>query len=199
MAHTTARTVSANITLSLDGFVAGPGGDMSWLIETALHEQCASGFAGYWRGVDTVLLGRTNYEGFHGFWPAVAEDPAADPRSRDFSRWFDTVEKVVVSRTLTEATWTNARVTDDLEGEVRALRETPGRGIAVFSSVSVLRALLAADLLDELRITRVPAILGEGQPFLEGPLPASTWSLESLQTIPTGAVVSVLRRRGGEQ
>lgn len=102
------RTVSATITLSLDGFAAGPGGDMSWLLETALHEQCASGFAGWYRGVDTVLLGRTNDEGFHGFWPAVADDPAddpaADPRSRAFSRWFDAVEKVVVSRTLDEAT-----------------------------------------------------------------------------------------------
>jgi dihydrofolate reductase len=188
------RTVSANITLSLDGFVAGPGDDMSWLIETALHEQCAAGFAGYWRGVDTVLLGRTNYEGFHGFWPAVADDPAADARSRDFSRWFDDVEKVVFSRTLETAPWVNSRVSRELESEVRALRGTPGRTVAVFSSASLIRALLAADLLDELRITRVPAILGEGRPFLEGSLPRSTWSAESVQTIPTGAVVTTLRK-----
>jgi dihydrofolate reductase len=189
------RTVSANITLSLDGYAAGPGGDMSWLVETALHEQCASGFAGFYRGVDTVLLGRTNYEGFHGFWPAVADDPAADPRSRDLSRWFDAVEKVVVSRTLDTATWTNSRVTDDLEGTVRTLRTGAGRGIAVMSSVSVIRALLAAELLDELRITRVPAILGEGLALFDGPLPRSTWTLESVATIPTGATVSILRRR----
>ncbi|MEJ2860173.1 dihydrofolate reductase family protein [Actinomycetospora flava] len=189
------RTVSANITLSLDGFVAGPEGDMSWLVETAVHEQCASGFAGWWRGVDTVLLGRTNYEGFHGYWPAVADDPAADPRSRELSRFLNGVEKVVVSRTLTEATWSNARVVRDLEAEVRALREADGGTVAVFSSVSLIRALLAAELLDELRITRVPAVLGEGQRFLEGSLPRSTWSLESLQTIPTGAIVSLLRRR----
>jgi dihydrofolate reductase len=199
MSDTTARTVSANITLSLDGFVAGPGGDMSWLVETALHEQCASGFAGYWHGVDTVVLGRGNYEGFHGYWPPVADDPTADDRSRDFARWFDAVEKVVVSRTLTEATWTNSWIARDLEATVRALRETSGRGISATSSPSIIRSLLAADLLDELRITRVPAILGEGQPFLEGALPASTWALESLQTIPTGAIVSHLRRRGGEQ
>lgn len=189
------RTVTANITLSLDGYATGPGGDMSWLIETALHEQCASGFAGFYRDVDTILLGRTNYEGFHGFWPAVADDPAADPRSRDFSRWFDDVEKVVVSRTLTEAAWSNARVAHDLEAEVRALREAPGRNIAVLSSVSVIRALLAADLLDELRLIRVPAILGAGLPMFDGPLPASTWSTESVATIPTGAVVTHHRRR----
>jgi dihydrofolate reductase len=189
------RTVSANITLSLDGFAAGPGGDMSWLIETALHEQCAAGFAGWYRGVDTAILGRTNYEGFHGFWPAVADDPNADERSRAFSRWFDAVEKVVVSRTLDEATWTNARVVRDLGATVRELRDGEGGTAAVLSSVSVIRALLAADLLDELRITRVPAVLGEGLPFLDGPLPRSTWALEAVQTIPTGAVVSVLRRR----
>lgn len=189
------RTVSANITLSLDGFAAGPGGDMSWLVESAVHEECAAGFAGWYRGIDTVLLGRTNYEGFHGFWPAVADDPDADPRSRDLARWLDAVEKVVVSRTLDEATWTNTRIVRDLEAGVRELRETPGRGIAVLSSVSVIRALLAADLLDELRIGRVPAILGEGLPFLDGALPASTWTLASIQTIPTGAVVSRLRRR----
>ena len=137
------RTVSANITVSLDGFVAGPGDDMSWLID--------------------------------GYWPAVADNPAADARSRELSRYLDAVEKVVVSRTLTEATWSNARVARDLEAEVRAL--------------------LAADLLDELRVTRVPAILGQGRPFLAGALPRSSWSLESLQTIPTGAIVSLLRRR----
>ncbi|GAA4862636.1 dihydrofolate reductase family protein [Actinomycetospora straminea] len=189
------RTISANVTLSLDGFAAGPGGDMSWLVETALHEQCASGFAGYCRGVDTVLLGRTNYEGFHGFWPAVADDPAADARSRALSRWLDAVEKVVVSRTLDEATWTNARVVRDLEATVATLRAGDGQSVAVLSSVSVIQALLAADLLDELRITRVPAILGEGLPFRADGLPRSSWALESLQTIPTGAVVSVLRRR----
>ncbi|MHC1563213.1 dihydrofolate reductase family protein [Actinomycetospora sp. C-140] len=189
------RTVSANITLSLDGFAAGPGGDMSWLVETALHEQCAAGFAGYYRGVETVLLGRTNYEGFHGFWPAVADDPAADARSRDFSRWFDAVEKVVFSRTLAEATWTNARVASDLEATVEALRETGGRTISVFSSISVMQALLAADLLDELRITRVPTVLGEGVPFWTAAVARSAWALDSLQTIPTGAVVSLLRRR----
>jgi dihydrofolate reductase len=189
------RTVSANITLSLDGFAAGPGGDMSWLVESAVHEECAAGFAGWYRGIDTVLLGRTNYEGFHGYWPAVADDPDADPRSRDLARWLDAVEKVVVSRTLDEATWSNTRIVRDLEAGVRELRETPGRGIAVLSSVSVIRALLAADLLDELRIGRVPAILGEGLPFLDGALPASTWTLASIQTIPTGAVVSRLHRR----
>jgi dihydrofolate reductase len=189
------RTVSANITLSLDGFAAGPGNDMSWLLETALDERCAAGFAGYYRGVDTVLLGRTNYEGFHGWWPAVADDPAADPRSRDVSRWFDAVEKVVFSRTLTDATWSNARVARDPGTTVEELRAAPGRTISVFSSISIIRTLLAADLLDELRITRIPTVLGAGVPFWDGALPRSTWTTEEIQTIPTGAVVSLLRRR----
>ena len=189
------RTVSANITLSLDGYAAGPGGDMSWLIESAVHEQSASGFAGFCAGIDTVLLGRTNYEGFHGYWPPVADDPAADPRDRDLARWLDAVEKVVVSRTLDEATWQNSRVVRDLEATVRELRAGPGRGVLVSNSVSVIRALLTAELLDELRITHVPAVLGAGLRLFDGPLPASTWTLESVATIPTGAIVTHHRRR----
>jgi dihydrofolate reductase len=79
-----------------------------------------SHFAGVWRGADTVLLGRNNYEGFFGYWSAVAADPASAPRDRDMAQWLDDEEKVVFSRTLTEAPWQNSRISRDLEGEVRA-------------------------------------------------------------------------------
>ncbi|MDF2975464.1 MAG: deaminase [Actinomycetospora sp.] len=147
------RTVSATITLSLDGYAADPGGDMSWLVESAVHEQSASGFAGFCAGIDTV------------------------------------------SRTLEEATWQHSRVVRDLETTVRELRAGPGRGVLVSDSVSVIRALLTTELLDELRITHVPAILGAGLRLFDGPLPASTWTLESVATIPTGATVTHHRRR----
>ncbi len=191
------RRVVAEMTTSLDGFVAGPGGDMSWLVETALDVRCASAFEGFYRGTDTVVLGRRNYEGFHGYWPPVADDPEADPRSRDLSRWLTAVDKVVVSRTITTAAWANTRVTADLEGEVTALRDGPGRDIAVLGSVSVVGGLLRAGLLDELRLTVVPALLGDGLRLFEGAIPPSTWELLSLATVPTGAVIGHYRRRTG--
>lgn len=115
------RKAVANVTVSMDGFASDRDGGMGWLVEYAVHEQTAAYFEGIWRGASTALLGRTNYEGFFGFWPAVARDPHASARDRDFATWFDAVEKVVFSRSLTSADWQNARVATDPEAEVRAL------------------------------------------------------------------------------
>lgn len=116
------RKIVAFVNLSMDGFSAGPGGDMAWLVEHALHEQMASYFEGIWRGASTALMGRTNYEGSFQVWPPVAEDPNSAARDRDFATWLDGVEKVVVSRTLKSAEWHNARVASDLGAEALALK-----------------------------------------------------------------------------
>ncbi|MFD9739019.1 dihydrofolate reductase family protein [Umezawaea sp. NPDC059074] len=189
------RKLIANVTLSIDGFSAGPGGDMSWLVEHSVHDQMTTYFAGVWSGADTVLLGRNNYEGFHGFWPSVAADPNGAGRAHDMAVWLDRVEKVVFSTTLTDAPWQNSRVVkEDLEGEVRQLKALPGRDIIVLSSASVIRALLKADLVDELRVHLTPAILGEGLRFFGDGIPASAWVLDGANTMATGSVSLTYRR-----
>lgn len=125
----------AHVTVSMDGRTAGPRGDLGWLIEHAIDDQTRAHFEGVWRGVDSVLLGRVNYEGVHGFWPAVATNPDSNPRDRDMAQWLDSVEKVVFSRTLTDVTWGNARLaTRELEEEVRALTAAEGRDMLVLTS-----------------------------------------------------------------
>ena len=70
------------ITLSIDGFAAGPGSDMSRIAAHAGDEEMMAYSEGIWRGVSTAVMGRTNYEGFFGYWPPVAKDPASTPRNR---------------------------------------------------------------------------------------------------------------------
>jgi dihydrofolate reductase len=137
----------------------------------------------------TVLLGRKNYEGFGGFWPAVAKDENAAPQDRTFAQWLNSVEKVVFSTTLTEAPWQNSRIAGaDPAGEVRKLREQPGGDIVVLASVSVIRALLEADQVDRLSITLCPEIVGGGRRLLDDGLPAGSWSLTDLSTTESGAI-----------
>ncbi|AXB44646.1 dihydrofolate reductase family protein [Amycolatopsis albispora] len=197
MSHS--RKVVAQVHVSIDGYSAGSPDDgmggMAFLQDHASHEQSATYFEGVWRGADTAIMGRTNYEGFHGFWPSVVHSPDASPRDRDLATWLDTVEKVVFSTTLEKADWQNARVAkQDLETEVRELKAAPGRDILVLNSASIIRALVAADLLDELRITIVPALLGGGLRLFEGNPPYSTWRLGGVCTLPTGAVVLTYER-----
>ncbi|OZM72755.1 deaminase [Amycolatopsis antarctica] len=189
MSTDSTRTLIVNATVSIDGFSAGPGGDMSWLSAHAAHERMSTYFEGVWRGVDTALLGRVNYEGFHGYWPSVAEDESAPARDRDLARWMNSVAKVVFSRTLTEATWRNARIAgQDPVTEVRELKRAPGRDIIVLSSASLIRTLLAADLVDELRLQVIPELLGDGLRLFDGGLPASSWTTTGTATLSTGAI-----------
>jgi dihydrofolate reductase len=91
------RTVVANISLSLDGRTAGTGGeyDMGWIVPHAITNGARDHMIAVTSPATTTLLGRKNYQGFGGYWPAVANDETADPRDRAFSKWLNTVEKIV--------------------------------------------------------------------------------------------------------
>ncbi|MFW5418270.1 dihydrofolate reductase family protein [Nocardiopsis sp. CNT-189] len=184
------RRVVAWVTMSMDGYTSGPEGTAGddWLYRHVAHEASAAHFESIWRGASTLLMGRTNYEGFHSVWPAITRDPATGPRNRDLGLFLDSVEKVVLSRTLETAEWANTRIARDLEAEVKSLREAPGRDILAVNSASVIRALLAADLVDDLRFAVVPVLLGGGLRLFGEGLPASEWRLVQSTTLPDGAI-----------
>ena len=99
-------------------------------------------FEGIWRGADTIVVGRIAYEGFDLVWPAMTRDERTDPRTRDLGRWLDATEKVVVSRTLTDAPWEHSRIARDLAAEIERLRGAPGRDVLVINSATVIGELL---------------------------------------------------------
>jgi dihydrofolate reductase len=198
MSNQNGRRVVGNISLSLDGRTAGPGGDMDmgWIVPHAVSDAARDHMVRVTGSATTALLGRKNYQGFGGFWPAVAEDENADPRDRAFSSWLNGVEKVVFSTTLTDAPWANSRIASaDPAAEVRRLREEDGGDIIVLASGSVLRALLAADELDRLSITLCPAVSGGGARLFEDGIPASDWTLADLSTADSGAICLLYDRK----
>ncbi|GLY74943.1 dihydrofolate reductase family protein [Actinoallomurus iriomotensis] len=192
------RTVTANITLSLDGRVSGPGGeyDMSWIAPHAITPKSRDHMVSVTGAATTALLGRKNYEGFAGFWPAVADDEGADPRDREFSRWLNAVEKVVFSTTLKGAAWDNARIADsDPVTTVKQLREQEGGDIIILASASVIRSLLQAGEVDRLSITLCPELVGGGaRLFTDGP--SASWALTSSEVTESGAICLLYDRVG---
>ncbi|TCO46013.1 dihydrofolate reductase [Kribbella antiqua] len=185
------RKVTANITLSLDGRVNGAGGDydMSWIVPHAITETSRDHMTRVTQPATTALLGRKNYQGFGGFWPAVADDENAAPQDRAFSRWLNETEKVVFSSTLTEAPWQNSRIVDAEPADVvKQLRAEEGGDIVVLASVSVIKALLAADEIDQLSITLAPELVGGGARLFEDGLPATSWKLTDSTPTESGAL-----------
>ena len=185
------RTVIGNISLSLDGRVSGPGGmyDMSWIVPHAITNAARDHMIRVTSPATTVLLGKNNYLGFGSYWPKVAEDGSADPRDRAFSKWLNSVEKIVFSSTLKQASWENSRiVTAGPAAVVAELQKQPGGDIIVLASSSIIRSFLQADTLDCLSITLCPEVAGGGARLFEDALPASSWSLRQSTSAEGGAL-----------
>ncbi|WP_338066387.1 dihydrofolate reductase family protein [Nocardioides speluncae] len=106
------------------------------------------------------------------------------------------MEKVVFSTTLTQPTWQNSRIVSGDPGEViDELRAQEGGDIMVSASMSVIRALLAADQVDRLSINLCPEVSGGGMRLFEDGIPASSWTLTGTTTSETGAIWACYDRK----
>jgi dihydrofolate reductase len=184
-------TVTTFVTL--DGVVQGPGGvdeDRDggfewggWMVPFVDDE--LTGIAGDRLGLaDAILLGRHTYDMFAESWPKMQapDDPIATS--------LNGLPKYVASTTLTDPTWPTTTVLTDVVGQVRALKEQPGRELQVHGSGNLLRTLIAHDMVDEYRLWLVPVVLGVGKRlFQEGLRPAG---LRLVDSFTTGKGVSVL-------
>ncbi|MGW8570603.1 dihydrofolate reductase family protein [Streptomyces niveus] len=194
---TPTRKVTANIGLTLDGRYNGPGGpgDAGAIVRYATTEVARDHLTRIWEGATTALLGRRNAEGFLGFWPTVAEDENADPRDRGYAKWLVDTEKVVLSTTVTEAPWERTRMVNAPAADVVADLKATGEGdILVNSSPTVIKVLLAADLIDRLYLLICPEIAGGGQRLFEDGLPGTRWRPADQRTGELGEMALVYDR-----
>jgi dihydrofolate reductase len=184
------RRVILWIGMSLDGFTADEAEGLDWLVPNATTSEAQAIFAALRERVDTVLVGRINYEGFKGHWPAVQNDPKASPADREISRWLDAVPKVVFSRTLKEVTWKNARLArGGTQDELAALRSEQGKDILIQNSTRLARSLLAENQVDELVLLVAPVVIGRGRSLFAG-LPRIELGPADLKRFDNGAFIA---------
>ncbi len=148
--------------ISLDGFFAGPNGEIDWFI----HDPEVDEAAHQMMHADTLLFGRLTYDMFFGYWPHVAGDPNASAGDLALAAELSQMTKVVFSRTLKEVTWANSRLSNrDLADEVRELKRGPGAEITIFGSGTLVHQLAGAGLIDGYLIIVTPVIIGTGKPL----------------------------------
>lgn len=167
------RKVVVYELMSLDGVAERPDGFFAdW--DDAMDANLAAVIAEQ----DTVILGRRSYDEWAEFWPGSEIEP--------FATFINGVAKYVATSAPLVRPWSNAAALDgELVAFVRSLKDRPGRDIGVHASISVARTLLAADVVDELRLVIAPVIVGSGRRLLDG-LPLRR--LESIRsaTSPSG-------------
>ncbi|HKH25377.1 MAG TPA: dihydrofolate reductase family protein [Acidimicrobiales bacterium] len=188
--------------ISLDGVVQAPGGrdedrdggfrHGGWSMRFFDPEVMGAAIDELSRSTDALLFGRRTWQVMAGAWPNRAGDPFAD--------WMNSVQKYVVSDTLSDAdaTWEPTTIIRgaDLAKEVSALRDQPGGYLNVMGSASLARTLLAADLVDELSLMIEPIVLGGGKRIFPDDDQARAFELTSATTANTGVQVCRYQRAG---
>ena len=120
------------------------------------------------RDVDLLVFGRKTYQLMVPFWPEVAKNQSMTRASNDFARTFDSIKKVVFSRSLDSTEDKNTRIVrTSLHDEVVQLKREQGKNILV-GGVDIPSQLIELGLVDEYRFVVGPIIAGEGRRLLEG-------------------------------
>ena len=176
-------TISASIFTALDGVVDPGVGNWHF---PYFNEEMGSAVAET-HDADVMLFGRVTYDSFAGAWP---EREAAGGDDAAFAKRLSDMRKIVASRTPLEFTWRNSeQVQGDLVQAVAALKNDPAiQRIALSGSLSVVRQLLDAGLLDELHLFVHPATAGSGTKLFEDGAPARHFRLISSQSFRTGVL-----------
>lgn len=181
------RSIIQLAHLSLDGYLAGPGGEMDFI---QYDDEIANHVYPLMRTVDTGIYGRTTYQMMEGYWPSVLDDANAGSGEKSHARWYADVNKIVASRTLPARTGQVTIAGDDIVSVIAAAKQLPGGDMMIFASPTLSHALSAAGLIDEWRLTWQPAILGGGLPLFGGKEARSKLELRSSHTFRCGVVAT---------
>jgi dihydrofolate reductase len=173
------RKITAGLFISLDGVVEAPD---QWHFPY-FNDEMGAAVDATLGAADTVLFGRTTYDSFAGAWP---EREAAGGEDAPFAKALGDARKIVVSKQKLEFTWRNSeQLEGDLVEAVAALKNEPGGNIGMSGSVSVVRQLLAAGLVDELHLLVHPIAVRRGMRLFdegETPIPLTLISSEAFKT-----------------
>ncbi len=157
------RKVISFMHISLDGFVAGPNGEMDWIkadqeIFDYVGKRISKG--------DTSLYGRVTYQLMESYWPTAGEKPTATRHDIEHSKWYSTVHKVVLSKTMVDTSLYNTTIiSDNLVQRINEIKQQSGEDILLFGSPNATHSLIQQNLIDGYWLFVNPIILGQGIPL----------------------------------
>jgi dihydrofolate reductase len=157
------RKLIALMHVSLDGFCAGPKGEMNWIV---LSDEIFADVETLVERSGGAVYGRTTYGMMRGYWPTVLTRPDSSARELRHAQWVEKIEKHTFSRSLDSSDWNNVHLHKDA-GAIQALKQKSGGDLLIFGSPGLTHAFLAMDVIDEFWINLNPVLLGEGIRYLD--------------------------------
>jgi dihydrofolate reductase len=149
--------------ISLDGFVAGPNGEMNWIkVDEEIFDHVGKRIS----ETAAALYGRVTYQMMENYWPTAADKPKASKHDIEHSKWYSRAQKLVLSKTLNGADLKNTTIIDDnLSDSINKIKQQAGKEILLFGSPTATHSLIQQNLIDGYWLFVNPIILGRGIPL----------------------------------
>ena len=181
------RKVIVTMWVTLDGFIAGPNGEMDWIL---VDEAMGNYEYDLVSAADTLLLGRVTYESFAGAWPYVPDNPSASEGEKVYANQLNAMRKIVFSTTLEKAEWNNSSLAKEVNPEeIEQMKQEPGKDMVIYGSASIVEALTNLGLIDEYQLLVHPIVLGSGKPLFKNIKDRVNLKLAKSETFPSGVVL----------
>lgn len=180
------RKVVLFLHQSLDGYCGTLEGGLEWIPYNEALQNHADRLV---QSVGSAMYGRVTYEMMKSHWSGVLKDPTATEYEKKHALWYDKIEKIVFSTTLTEEGGNTTVIGDNVEEEVKKLKEKDGKDLVIFGSPTLARSLMSMNLIDEFQFTVSPVILGKGKTFMRSIDVRVNLELLSTEQLEGGVVV----------
>ncbi len=181
--------------VSLDGFIEGPDGDMSWRASDDSEE---------WKDlfemletVDLFLLGAKMYPGYRDYWQKCLANPQSCSQNElAYAKLAHKSAHIVFSNTMATAAWANTTICrGDAAVEIAYIKQLPGKDIHLVGGAKLAATVIEAGLVDEYRLNIIPAIIGNGKSFFRQQHARFDLELISTKSLPSGAVIARYKER----
>ncbi len=149
------RKVVLQMAITLDGFVAGPDGEMDWLF-SASDEISKAYVDDLLNKSDHILIGRNMAPGFLDYWPKDESE---------FGAKINRLPKTIFSKTLDKVEWPDVTVAKDIASEIARLKSEPGKNLILYGGAGLVQSFINLNMIDEYHLVVVPVILGKGLPL----------------------------------
>jgi len=171
---------------SLDGFVAGPNGEMNWI---KVDEDIFDFVGTMTDKADAALYGRVTYEMMQAYWPTAGDEPNASKHDKEHSAWYNKVKKIVLSKTMSQEGLDNTTViSGSLAENINKIKNQDGENILIFGSPRASHSLLSEGLIDEFWLFVNPVLLGQGTPLFKGIKETTKLKLIESKTFACGVI-----------
>ncbi|MGF1635825.1 MAG: dihydrofolate reductase family protein [Cyclobacteriaceae bacterium] len=157
------RKIISFMHISLDGFVAGPNGEMNWIkVDEEIFDYVGKRIS---EG-DIALYGKNTYQMMENYWPNAGDKPSATKHDIEHSKWYNKVHKIVLSKTMKEDGLSNTTIiNDNLSDRINEIKQQGDNEMLLFGSPTATHSLIKQNLIDGFWLFVNPIILGKGIPL----------------------------------